>query len=161
MTYSLIGEALIGPQDREVTVGSFLMGEGHDTLIVRVTQTTPIAECWNYAFALLTWQSGEGQELGTVKVYGSPEGETYRLGVGLPPLDRSGSLVIKPRAFNRRWISIADPPQWGLRVEATSLKAPTGGGGGDDDNGSGVAGSFADGLTDIGLELIRVLFTRS
>ena len=152
---------MLTPSDREVTVGSFLLGEGHDTLIVRVTQESPEPEPWSYGFALLTWQSSYGQELGTTKIYGSTVGETYRLTTGLPPLERTGSLVVRPRAYNRRWISIDDPPSWTLRFEATSLKAQGSGGGGDDDDGGGVAGAFADVLTDVGLELIRIVFTRS
>ena len=159
MTYSLIGSVELAPGDREVTVGSFSLEEGHDTAIVRVTQTTPVDECWSYSFALLTWQSSLGQELGTTKIYGSPVGETYRLGVGLPPLERAGSFIIRPRAYNRRWISIADPPKWGLTIEATSIKSTTSGSGDEDDFSSGVAGALADVATDVGLELIRVVFT--
>lgn len=151
----------MNPGSRETAVGSFSLEEGHDTLIVRVTQLSPVVPEWVYSFALLTWRTSEGNELGTAKIYGSTVGETYRLSTGLPPLQRNGFLYVTPRAYNRSWISQANPPTWILRFEATSIKAASGSGDEDPDDGfgAGVAGAFADVATDVGLELIRVVFT--
>ena len=79
----------------------------------------------------------------------------------MPPLERTGSFYVTPRSYNRRWISITDPPEWRLKFEAQSIKSTSSGDGDDDDEGSGVAGAFVDVFTDVGLELIRVSFSRS
>lgn len=119
MSWTTVGTVSVGPQDREVLVGSFSLEDGDDTLFLRVTQTSP-ATPWNYSFGLVTFRSSVGQELGTTKIYGSTYGECYRLGIGLQPLERSGSVYFTPRSYNRQWISIADPPTWQLELEAQS-----------------------------------------
>ena len=141
MSWQSVGTVNVGPQDREVLVGSFSLEEGDDTLFLRITQTSP-STLWNYSFGLVTFRSTVGQELGTTKVYGSIFGEAYRLGVGLPPLERTGSIYFSPRSYNRAWISIDDPPQWALEFEAQSGNTSGGGGGGDIDGAFG--GILAD-----------------
>ena len=127
MSFTDVGDVEVGPQDQEVLVGPFLLGEDDDTLWVRVTQlSTPDCPVWNYSYGLLTWRSVQGQELGTVKVYGRCDGETYRLGTGLSPSERYGDLIFTPRAYNRRWIAIDEPPLWRLSFEAQSGKSSTG-----------------------------------
>ena len=121
MTWTSVGSVNMGPQDREVLVGSFSMNEGDDTIWFRVTQTSP-QEVWRYSFALLTWRTSFGQELGTQKVYGDTNSEVFALGVGLPPLERDGSVIVTPRSYNRAWIQAADPPTWSLSFEAQSGK---------------------------------------
>ena len=119
MAFTEVGTISVGPTDREVLVGTFSLDEGDDTLFLRVTQTSP-AEKWNYSYGLVTFRTAVGQELGTTKVYGSIYSENYRLGTGLPPVERSGSIYFTPRTYNRQWISIADPPTWRLEFEAQS-----------------------------------------
>ena len=119
MSWQSVGTVNVGPQDREVLVGSFSLEEEDDTLFLRITQNSPDTP-WNYSYGLVTFRSSVGQELGTTKVYGSVYGESYRLGIGLPPLERSGSIYFTPRSYNRAWISIADPPKWNLEFEAQS-----------------------------------------
>lgn len=121
MSYTEIGSISVGPEDSNVLVGPFLLGEDDDTLWVKVTQTNT-ANCptWNYSFGLLTWVTSQGKELGTVKVYGNCDGEVYRLSTGLKPSERYGDLIFTPRSYNRRWISIDDPPLWTLAFEAQS-----------------------------------------
>jgi len=114
-----VGSVEVGPQDREVLVGSFSLEADDDTIWFKVTQTSP-TDVWTYAYGLLTWRSSEGQELGTVKVHGHTNSEVVALGVGLPPVERTGDVFFTPRAWNRRWISIDNPPAWGLRFEAQS-----------------------------------------
>ena len=153
MSWASVGSVNVGPQDREVLVGSFSMEPDQDTIWVRVTQTSP-AEVWNYAYGLVTWRTSFGQELGSEKVYGDTDSEVFRLGVGLPPLERTGSLLFTPRAFNRRWIETSDPPIWSLSFEAQSGISgvvPTPGGVGV------VLNSFVD-TSDNGLSLVRVNF---
>ena len=153
MSWSAVGSIGVTPKDTDVLVGEFTLGEEHDTLFFRVTQTSP-QQVWNYSFGLLTWRSSLGQELGTAKVYGSNLGECYRLGIGLPPVVRTGSVYFTPRAFNRRWIDIENPPIWALEIEAQSAKTagvpvPQGIG--------AVVNSFVD-TSNNGLSLVRVNF---
>ena len=141
MSWETVGTVNVGPQDREVLVGSFSLEEDDDTLFLRITQTSPSTP-WNYSFGLVTFRSSVGQELGTTKVYGSVYGECYRLGIGLPPLERSGNIFFTPRSYNRSWISIADPPRWNLELEAQSGR--TSGGGGDSSSGGAFGGIISD-----------------
>ena len=117
--FTAVGTVEVGPQDREVLVGSFTLQDDDDTIWFKVLQTSP-ADVWTYSYGLLTWRTSEGQELGTVKVHGHIHGEIVSLGVGLPPLQRSGNVFFTPRAWNRRWISVDKPPIWGLSFEAQS-----------------------------------------
>lgn len=119
MTWTSVGSVDVGPQDREVLVGQFSMQPDEDTIWFRITQTSP-DDVWKYSYGLLTWRTSFGQELGTKKVYGDTSGEVFRLGVGLPPLEREGAVYFTPRAYNRRWVSIDDPPIWTLEFEAQS-----------------------------------------
>jgi len=119
MTWTSVGSVDVGPQDREVLVGQFSMQPDEDTIWFRVTQTSP-ADVWKYSYGLLTWRTSFGQELGTKKVYGDTDSEVFKLGVGLPPLERTGSVYFSPRSYNRRWIAIDNPPIWSLSFEAQS-----------------------------------------
>lgn len=139
--YSPVGSVSVGPQDREVLVGSFSMKEGDDTIWVRVKQADP-PDVWTYSYGLLTWRTDKGQELGTVKIYGDVDSEVFRLGVGLPPDLKDGALYFTPRAFNRRWIDLTLPPIWTLDFEAQS--GTSGGGAGGDFGFSASLVSFGD-----------------
>jgi len=114
-----LGNITVGPLDLQVLVGPFSLKEGDDTLWVNITQISPQQQ-WNYSYGLLWWESADGRQLGTQKVYGTQLGEIFRLGVGLSPLERDGVIYFAPRAYNRRWISIDNPPLWTLNFEADS-----------------------------------------
>lgn len=120
-----LGNITVGPLDRQVLVGPFSLQEGDDTLWVNITQISPQQE-WNYSYALVWWESSDGRQLGTQKVYGTQLGEIFRFGVGLSPVERNGNIYFAPRSYNRRWISIDNPPLWTLNFEAES--GVTGGG---------------------------------
>ena len=78
-----------------VFIGNYLLEEGQDTIWVKVTSATEGDTCiWPYSYALFTWVSSEGRELGTVKIHGVCEGEVYRLTVGRPALQQSGRLYL-------------------------------------------------------------------
>lgn len=129
--YQPVGSVAVGPQDREVLVGSFAMQDGDDSIWVRIKQNDP-PDIWAFSYGLLTWRSAQGQELGTIKVYGDVDGEVYRLGVGLPPIAKEGNLYFTARAYNRRWIEQREPPIWSLDFEAQSGVS----------NGGGSSGGF-------------------
>ena len=137
-----------------VDIGEFVLGAEDDTIWIKVT-SAPQSGCpWPWSYGLLTWITDNGRELGTVKINGVCEGEVFRLGVGLPPLERTGDVLFTPRSYNRAWISISDPPIWSLSFEAQSGKsgvAPSPSGIG------AVVNSFVD-TSDNGLSLVRVNF---
>ena len=114
-----VGSISVGPTDLAVEVGSFSLEEDDDTLFIDVQQMSP-NQVWNYSYGLLWWESAFGRELGTEKVYGHQVGETYKLGIGRSPRSRSGRIMFAPRAYNRRWISIENPPTWTLSFSAES-----------------------------------------
>jgi len=120
-----VGSISVGPTDLAVEVGSFSLDEEHDTLFVDVQQMSP-NQVWNYSYGLLWWESAFGRELGTEKVYGHQVGETYKLGIGRSPRSRAGRIMFAPRAYNRRWISIENPPTWTLSISAESAKSNSG-----------------------------------
>ena len=123
--YESIGSVDVGPQDREVLVGSFSMDADDDSIWFRVTQTSP-GNVWNYSYGLLTWRTAYGSELGTVKVYGTTQGQVYKLGVGLPPVGKTGEVYFTPRPYNSRWIAADDPQIWSLSFEAQSGQTSAG-----------------------------------
>ena len=124
-----VGTVAVGPQDRQVLVGSFSMTPGDDTIWIKIQQNSP-PDVWSYSYGLLTWRTDKGQELGTIKVYGDVDGEVFRLTVGLPPESLSGNLYFTARAYNRRWIEVDNPPVWELSFQAQSGVSSGGGGGG-------------------------------
>ena len=153
MSWSDVGSIGVTPKDKDVLVGEFTLGEEHDTLFLRVTQTSP-GNVWNYSFGLLTWRSTFGQELGTAKVYGSTTGECYQLGIGLPPVVRTGSLTFEPRGFNLAWVKRGNP--WTLNFQVQSGSFPQGG------VASGaVSNGFVSSNDGTGLQLVQVTFPNS
>ena len=116
-SWQLVAERVFTPDDLDEVIGVFNLDEGHDTLWIRVTQLNagPVTP---WAYGILSWQSADGRELGSVKAYGHNNSEVFRLGVGLPPRVRGGSITFTPRAFNLGWIKEGFP--WSLRFEAVS-----------------------------------------
>ena len=154
-----LGPVSISPTDTIKKVADFNLGEGDDTLWLRVKQESP-ASGWDFSYALCWWQSSVGRELGTIKIYSHIESEFFTLGLNRPPTSKNGAIYIKPRAYNLAWVRASDPPTWTLRFEALSGKtagvptpepSPVG----------GVAASFVDTADNVGLSLIRVDFTKS
>ena len=101
-----------------VSAGFFSLGEGEDTIWIRVTSVSG-GDCpWPWSYGLLTWVTDEGRELGTVKINGVCEGEVFRLGVGLAPSLLSGELQFTPRNYNLKWIDLGNP--WTLKFAPKS-----------------------------------------
>jgi len=147
------GVTVVPESPSPVEVGTFDLGESHDTIWIKVT-SAPSGGCpWPWTYGLLTWISTEGRELGTVKINGVCEGEVFRLGVGRSPLVRSGMLQFEPRSYNLAWIKLGHP--WTLTFEVSSGVTNSGGGG---QTVGAVVNSFVD-AADNGLSLVRVDFS--
>ena len=141
-----VGQHTFLPTDRAVQIGQFDLAPGQDTIWVRITQINQPAE-WPWSYGILSWRSTFGLELGSTKAYSTQLGEVFRLGVGLPPSDRAGSIWFEPRGFNLGWLKAGFP--WELSFSAYA--ASTGHEAGD------VTGSFVT-PTAQGIELIRLVF---
>lgn len=116
--FSPVGSITVDAGTAEVIVGIVALEPGDDTLWVRVKQQGGESP-WPWSYGLLSYVTAEGRELGTAKVFGHVGGEVFRLGVGLPPMVRSGLLVFRPRAFSLGWLR-AGNQVWRLSFEARS-----------------------------------------
>ena len=147
-----LGSVIVGPTTPAVEIGDFALAEGDNALWIEATQISP-SQAWNYSYGLLWWESSEGRELGTVKIYGHEIGETYLLGVGKAPTVREGKVFFQTRAYNRRWISIDNPPRWSLSFRAASgvIGARSGAG--------VVSNSFVRDTDGSGLSFVQIDFT--
>jgi hypothetical protein len=115
--WQTIGELTFTPDDRQTVVGDFSMGPDEDTIWIKVTSLTSPSP-WPWSYGILSWQTSEGNELGSVKAYSEQVGEVFRLGLGLPPSQRTGRITFEPRSYNLAWIKQGNP--WTLRFEAQS-----------------------------------------
>ena len=115
--WQLVGQHTFTPDDLVVTIGGFDLGADHDTLWVRLTSETPPTP-WPWSYGILGWKTAAGYELGSVKAYSEEVGQVFRLGVGLPPVERAGVLTFAPRGYNLAWVKKGNP--WTLRFEAQS-----------------------------------------
>ena len=112
-------ELTVSPEDpSSQVIGNFSLGPDHDTIWVKVTSGSSENCPWPWSYGLFTWITTEGRELGTIKINGVCEGEVFRLGVGLPPLERSGVLQFTARAYNVQWVKLGNP--WPLTFEVRS-----------------------------------------
>ena len=115
--FTLVGDVTVTPGDDLVTVGSFSLGAGEDTLWVEVQQLGS-AGPWPFSYGILGWRTSVGYELGTQKVWPQPTVTPYKLSIGLPPTDQEGQLVFSPRSYNLQWVQAGTP--WSLRFFARS-----------------------------------------
>lgn len=113
-----LGSIAVAAGVDETPVAPFTLAPGDNAIWVRVTQLGGQSP-WPWGFGLLSFVSSKGRELGTAKVYGHQQGETYRLGNGLAPEDMTGSLVFRPRAYSLAWLK-AGNQVWRLSFEARS-----------------------------------------
>ena len=140
----------VGPMDLDVLVGAITLPVDADTLFVRMRQVGGSSP-WLFSFGLLSWRSANGRDLGSVKAYPHIEGEIYRLGIGLSPVERTGGLYFTPRSYNLQWIRSGERLQLSFEWEAAAIGDGGSGGGAPDAARSFVANGS-------GLELIRVVF---
>ena len=111
-------------------IGEVTLNSGDDTLWVEVRQVEPVTP-WPFSFGLLYFESTDGRTLGTVKAYGHTEGEIYRLGIGRPPVVRTGRLRFFSRHYNNQWVRAVEPPQWSLQFRYETGQTSGGGSGGE------------------------------
>ena len=121
-----LGQHTIGPNTETLDIGPVTFEESENTLWVEVKQVAPV-EPWPFSFGLLYFESSDGRTLGTVKAYGHRTGETYRLGVGRPPLVRSGRLKFDSRHYNLGWVKAKSPQTWTLAFSVETGSDSSGG----------------------------------
>lgn len=125
MSWIDLGEITVSSASCETEVGYFFLQEGEDTLWVKI-QKVGLENCrWPWSYGILTWRTANGNELGSIKAYTEQYGEVFRLGVGLPPSERSGTIYYTPRSFNLAWIKKGNPLS--LRFAAQSGNTVSGG----------------------------------
>lgn len=101
MAWQSIGTVTVSPTTTEAVVGPIEVPTyGGVELKIRQTSSTP----FRWGFGLLSFKSGNGYELGTIKVWPRPTFSNYKLGAGLGVVSNSGILVFEPRSFNLRWV---------------------------------------------------------
>ena len=115
--FTLVGDVTVTPESDLITVGSFSLGAGEDTLWVEVQQLNADGP-WPFSYGILGWRTDVGYELGTQKVWPQPTVTPYKLSIGLPPTNQEGTLVFSPRSYNLRWVQTGTP--WSLRFFARS-----------------------------------------
>lgn len=147
-----VGQVTVTPNDEEIVVGDFSLDVGDNALWVKMTclNTGP----WPWSYAILSWRSSQGYELGSVKAYSEVQGEVFLLGNGLQPVERTGVITIRPRSFNLGWVQQGNP--WTLSFQAQAGVA--GGGGNNPTVNGGTVSSFASAATGKSLPLVRVTF---
>ena len=148
--WSVVGTRTFTPDDLTEVVGSFVMGENHDTLWTRITLLSP-ATPWPWSYGILGFRTSNGYELGSVKAYPEVDSEVFKLGIGRPPYERTGQLTFEPRSFNLAWIRNGYPMS--LKFECAS-GVTSGGSGGID-----VVNSFVRASDGSGLSLVQIDFT--
>ena len=90
--YTVVGEVNLTPDSVGSVVGAFSLDEGHDTIWIRVTQLNGDGP-WPFSYGILSWKTTQGSELGSVKAYGETDSEVFSIGVGRPPLLRTGFIT--------------------------------------------------------------------
>ena len=146
----MVGTRTFTPDDLQEIVGTFVMGENHDTLWTRMTLLSP-AEPWPWSYGILGFKTTNGYELGSLKAYPEVESEVFRLGIGRPPYERTGQLTFEPRSFNLAWIRVGYP----LTLKFECASGITTGGSSDPD----VFNSFVRSSDGTGLRVVQVDFT--
>lgn len=103
MSRSLIGSITVGPTDKDIVVGPIEIPP-REGIEIWVKQTSPLSSPWWYSYGLLWAENDHGRYAGTIKIFGHPEGEAYRLGAGLFAPVGAGMLKFSPRLWNLRWL---------------------------------------------------------
>ncbi len=106
MAWQLIGSVTVTPETTEAVVGPIEVPT-FGGVEVKLRQVAPTPFRWGYG--LLSYRTGNGLELGTIKVWPRLEFSNYLLGAGLSVVDNTGVLVFEPRTYNLRWVLAGFP----------------------------------------------------
>ena len=131
----------MGPSDTEESLGPVTLGPDDDTIWLRVTQTSP-TENWRYSFALVSFITDDGADLGTTKVYGNLFGEIFAIGVRRTSRLRTGSIRFVCRHYNLAWLKTKGAPTWDLSFQWESGQSGSGSGSTGSDATLGVLGNL-------------------
>lgn len=101
MAWQYIGNAIFGPDDSLLTVGSIEVPT-YGGVQLKVLLNTPAP--FQFGYCLLSYQSSYGRELGTIRVWPRGQLTSYYLGAGMTVVDNFGSIVLEPRTWNLRWV---------------------------------------------------------
>ena len=126
--WTSLGTVVITASTLKVTVGSFSLDPGDDTVWIQVRQVGPPGP-WPFSFGIAGWLSSDGYELGTSKAYTATEGEVFSLGVGRPPRQLDGSITYEPRSYNLSWVKAGGNLTLSFSIcSGVTTAAATGGG---------------------------------
>ena len=118
--WTFLGTITVTPNDDEVILPNPLTLGLDDNTILVGTQG-PVLECpWPFSFGLLSFLVDDSFLFGTAKVYAKPTFEVYSLTSGLPPVERTGRFIYRPRSFNLGWVSQDPIPSLTLDFYAVS-----------------------------------------
>ena len=140
MSWTDLGTLSVTPSSCAVEVGAFSLAEGDDTLWVNIRKIGEDKCPWPWSYGILSWRTANGNELGSCKAYTEDNGEVFRLGVGLSPLQRTGTVIYEPRSFNLSWVKTGHP----LTLNFQAQSGNTSGGGSGGERGGAVTGVLAD-----------------
>jgi hypothetical protein len=101
MAWTLIGAAPVVDTTERVVVGPVEVPPAVG-LVLKVS--SPVSVPAPGGWALLTFESIYGRELGAIRVWPRPEPTVYRFGQGLRARSPRGLLVLEPRQWNQRWL---------------------------------------------------------
>lgn len=129
MTFVLVGSISVGPLDEKILVGTVdVPAQGLEVRVVQIS-SSPFQ---TLSHGLLYVKTAAGRDLGTIKVWGHPEGEDYRLGEGRSTSIGIAELWFEPRLYNLKWLRAGAPVSWALKFYAqpATVTSPTESGGG-------------------------------
>jgi hypothetical protein len=101
MSWQTVGTVTISPTTDSAVVGPVEVPTTGG-LRVKLRQVGSVPFRWG--FGLLSYESQNGLELGTIQVFPRPVFTSYLLGPGMIVDDPQGQLIFEPRTWNLRWI---------------------------------------------------------
>jgi len=145
-----LGNKTVTPDSTDLVVGGFSLAEGDTHIWIRM-RSLSAPDPWPWSYGILSWKTSEGYELGSVKAYSETESEVFRIGNGLPPVERTGVITFEPRSFNLAWVKRGNPWTLNFQAQSGALQSPGLG-------GAAVSNSFVSADGGAGLRLVQVTF---
>jgi hypothetical protein len=125
MPWQVVGVVGLGPESDEVTVGRVAADLIGGALPVLVTTVSP-ADPRPLGFGVVSFVGDDGiRSLPSARYYPQREPQALQLGPGYEATV-AGSIRIKPRSYNRRWLEQGFPARsWLVRVDAMAAAGST------------------------------------